>query len=205
MLASNLFKTCPLLRASLAQLDQLGLFFSLTHPFHTFILFPFDTSTYSFLSTVGRNELSHFSLMLRLITLFHGATARNRRTQRSCFVLCFPIFPLVIISGVCAPSNNQNFFATEGMDLGGWLFFPTQPLSSLKSSAPFVVSSGIYVDGVQFQMHIVAEDLGTGLATLPRLEIQWMALFFEERQAYHPRLENSLFMSTHCVCFPHPI
>jgi hypothetical protein len=29
---------------------------------------------------------------------------------------------------------------------------------------------------MQFGMHIVAEDLGTGLATFPRLEIQWMAL-----------------------------
>jgi hypothetical protein len=41
---------------------------------------------------VGRNEFSHFSLMLRLIIRFHGATARNGELQRSFLSFVFPYF-----------------------------------------------------------------------------------------------------------------
>jgi hypothetical protein len=96
---------------------------------------------------------------------------------RDLFCLVFShISSLVIISGVCAPSNNQNFFATDGDGSRGLAFLSDSTPINSQVICAICLLLGNYIDGMQFGMHIVAEDLGTGLATLPRLEIQRMAL-----------------------------
>jgi hypothetical protein len=51
---------------------------------------------------VGRNEFSHFSLMLRLITLFM-VLRLGTANFKDLFGFCFPIFPpSSLYPGVCA-------------------------------------------------------------------------------------------------------
>lgn len=105
---------------------------------------------------LGRNDLYHFSLMLRPITLF-TVLRLGTANFKDLFVLCLPIFPRHYIRRL-SPTNTK--FPCNRVDLGV-AFLPARVLSFLKSSAPFVISTGNHVDEAHPEKHIVVEDFET--------------------------------------------
>lgn len=130
MVCFELVRLCPLLRASLVNRTAQP-FLSYSSLSHSLPIRRFDLH---FVSTVGRNDLSHFSLMLRLITLFM-VLRLGTANFRDLFVLCFSILSPSSLYPASAPTNTKiSLWPTGSRGLGFPLLDSCQFPSHLRRS-----------------------------------------------------------------------